>query len=93
MRYNILTPLSSGPALGVRTIGSTAFLQTTYTPGRGRTQPIVEAAPFVTAQRSDLGDRRALDISVSSVEPACGYIVNDVGDIFRCRVSSGDGIV
>ena len=82
-----------GPVMGVRTMGSTSLLQLKYTPGRGRTPPAMELAPILTVRRSDVGDRHAVDITLSSVEATCGYVVNDAGDVFRCRVSAGNKAV
>lgn len=61
---------------------------------RSRAGPIVETVPFITAQRSDLGDGRAVDISLTPLEyGALGYIANERGDLFRCSVYKGDAIM
>ena len=85
---------SSALLLGVRTMSSAAFLQVKYTPGRVRKRPgTIEANPVMIAQRADIGDRHAVDLCVSCVDPASGYVVNDIGHVYRCRNTSGGSVL
>ena len=88
-----LTPSPVGPIVGVRTMGATSFLQIKYTSGRGRAPLAIEATPAIVIQRSQTSDRHAVDISVSPTESVCGYVVNDMGDVFSCRVVAGNSVV
>ncbi|KAI0748606.1 hypothetical protein C8Q80DRAFT_1219698 [Daedaleopsis nitida] len=77
------------PLLGVRTMGLAQIMKVKVTSSRAG--HIVETVPFITAQRSDLGDGRAVDMSIPPPESnAIGYIVNERGDLFRCGVRDGD---
>ncbi len=50
----------------------------------------VETSSVVTVQRSSIGDRQPVDMTVlSSSSGTIGYVVNDMGDIYRCGVSEG----
>ncbi|KAH9945903.1 uncharacterized protein BXZ73DRAFT_37424 [Epithele typhae] len=67
--------------IGVRTVGSTTFLQAKM--GRGRHQTL-QVTPLTTVQRSELGDRHAVDVCVPCSGEATGYVVNNAGHVYRC---------
>ncbi len=69
--------------LGVRTMGSTTFMEVKP----ARSTHAVELVPLITVQRSDIGDRQAIDMSIYPSNTAVSYVANDAGDIFRCRAS------
>ncbi|KAI0362386.1 hypothetical protein OH77DRAFT_1441905 [Trametes cingulata] len=75
------------PMLGVRTMGSTTFMQVKLAVHRAAFT--VEPTPFVTAQRSDIGDRHAVDLAISFTDVTVGYLVNDTGAIYRCSAPEG----
>ncbi|KAI8989669.1 hypothetical protein BD414DRAFT_414849 [Trametes punicea] len=76
-----------GPVLGVRTVGSTSFLQIRL--AVNKTPFTVEPAPLLTVQRSELSDRHAVDLTISSINTSVGYVVTDAGAIFRCSTPEG----
>ena len=88
-----LTLFPVGPIFGVRTMGATSFLQIKHSSGRGRAPLAIEVTPTIVAQRSQTGDRHAMDICVSSTEDVCGYVVNDIGDVYGCRIAAGNSVV
>lgn len=71
----------TGPVLGVRTMGSATFMQVKVV----RPSNAVELAPLVTVQRSDIGDRQAIDMSIYPSNTSVGYVANEAGGIFRWR--------
>lgn len=73
--------------LGIRTMGSTTFLQVKV--AVNKSAYTVEPTPVVTVQRTDIGDRHAADIAISPTNPSIGYVVNDTGDVFRCSAPEG----
>lgn len=83
----VLTAVFIAPMLGVRTMGSTTFLQVKV--AVNKSTYAVEPTPFITVQRTDIGDKHAVDIAISPTNPSIGYVVNDAGDIFRCSVPEG----
>ncbi|RPD66375.1 hypothetical protein L226DRAFT_197300 [Lentinus tigrinus ALCF2SS1-7] len=77
--------------LGVRTMGSVTLFQLKASTFRNDT---AETIPILTAQRSDLGDRQPADMSfLSSSSGPIGYIVNDIGDIYRSSVLEGKTLI
>ena len=72
-----------GAVLGVRTMGSTAFMQVKV----ASASHAIELAPLITVQRSDIGYRQAIDMAIYSANTAVGYVANDVGGVFRCYAS------
>ncbi|KAI0372898.1 hypothetical protein BV20DRAFT_990286 [Pilatotrama ljubarskyi] len=79
------------PMLGVRTMGSTIFMQVKLAVNRAAFT--VEPAPFLTAQRSDIGDRHAVDLAISPTNITVGYVVNDTGSIYRCTAPEGKKLI
>ncbi|OSD08614.1 hypothetical protein PYCCODRAFT_1380319 [Trametes coccinea BRFM310] len=79
------------PTLGVRTMGSTTFLQIKLAVNKASFA--VEPSPLVTVQRADIGDRHAVDIAISPVNPFVGYIVNDAGQVYRCSAPEGRKLI
>lgn len=77
--------------LAVRTVGSVSFLQVKNLVSRAA--DMMEVAPVITIQRSDIGDRHPLDMSISPVDATAGFVANEVGDIFRCGISEGQSIM
>ncbi|KAI9057898.1 hypothetical protein FKP32DRAFT_1597859 [Trametes sanguinea] len=75
------------PTLGVRTMGSTDFLQIKL--AVNKTSFAIEPSSFLTVQRADIGDRHAVDIAISPANPSIGYVVNDAGQVYRCSVPEG----
>lgn len=71
----------TGPVIGVRTMGSVSFMQVKV----ARHSDTVELAPLVTVQRSDIGDRQAIDMAMYPSNTAVGYVANEAGGIFRWR--------
>ncbi|RDX56514.1 hypothetical protein OH76DRAFT_1426024 [Lentinus brumalis] len=74
--------------LGVRTMGSATIFKVKASAAFGN--DAVETSSVVTVQRSSIGDRQPVDMTVlSSSSGTIGYVVNDMGDIYRCGVSEG----
>ncbi|KAI0819525.1 hypothetical protein BC628DRAFT_1402047 [Trametes gibbosa] len=70
------------PMIGVRTMGSTMFMQVRF--AVDQTTHTVEPAPYMTVLRADTGNRHVMDMAISRSNPSIGYVVNDAGAIFRC---------
>lgn len=86
-----MTAALSDPVLGVRTMGLTSFLRVkTATSGASH---VVETTPIVEVQRSDVGDKQVIDVAVSSRPECLGYVANEAGDIFRCRIPEASTIM
>ena len=75
--------------LGVRTLGSVKFMRVKV----ARTGHVTELEPRITAQRSDFGDRQAVDLTIFPLDTTVGYVANEVGGVFRCRVSESQSVV
>ncbi|KAI0723995.1 hypothetical protein C8T65DRAFT_628157, partial [Cerioporus squamosus] len=74
--------------LGVRTMGSATVFRVKAS--ASFRSDAAETVPIMTVQRSSIGDRQPVDMTViSSSSGAIGYIVNDIGDIYRCSVLEG----
>ncbi|KAI0807584.1 hypothetical protein C8Q74DRAFT_1313323 [Fomes fomentarius] len=78
------------PMLGVRTMGSTHFLQVKL--AFSRTTYALETPAIITVGRSDIGDRHAVDVALSP-QNATGYVASDTGNIFRCGVAEGRNVI
>lgn len=70
-------------------MGSTAFMQVKV--AVNKSTYAVEPTPFITVKRADIGDRHAVDITISPNNPSIGYVVNDTGGIYRCSAPEGKG--
>ncbi|KAI0780690.1 hypothetical protein BD413DRAFT_702681 [Trametes elegans] len=75
------------PTIGVRTSGSTAILQVNL--AVNKTTLAVEPVPLVTVRRSDIGNRHAVDMTISSANTSVGFVVNDMGSVYRCSAPEG----
>ncbi|PIL24214.1 hypothetical protein GSI_13967 [Ganoderma sinense ZZ0214-1] len=78
-----------GPVLGVRTMGPVSFMQVKIE----RTSHTIELSPLITVQRSDVGDRLAVDMSMYPSHTAVGYVANEAGDIYRCLASESKAVI
>lgn len=73
--------------LAVRTMGSATLFQVKAS---SLWSDRAETTRILTVQRSDLGDRQPVDMTfLSSSNGVDGYIVNDIGDIYRCSIPEG----
>ncbi|KAI0672980.1 hypothetical protein C8Q78DRAFT_1022189 [Trametes maxima] len=75
------------PVLAVRTMGSSTFLQLKV--AVHKTALSIEPTPLVTVQRSDVEGCHVVDLAISPTNTSMGYVVNDVGAIFRCSAPEG----
>ncbi|KAH9901571.1 hypothetical protein C8Q73DRAFT_678269 [Cubamyces lactineus] len=79
------------PTLAVRTMGATTLLQINL--AVDRTMYRIEPTPLVTVRRSDIGDKGAVDVTISPFNSCVGYVVNSGGDIFRCSASQSKPVI
>ena len=75
--------------LGVRTMGSVSFMQVKVE----RTSHAIELSSLIAVQRSDVGDRLAVDMSIYPSHTAVGYVANEGGDIYRCLASESKTVM
>ncbi|KAH9857125.1 hypothetical protein C2E23DRAFT_771292 [Lenzites betulinus] len=75
------------PMIGVRTMGSTMFMQIQV--AVDKTTYAVQPAPYVTVLREDIGNRHVMDMAFSRSNTSVGYVVNDAGAIFQCSAPEG----
>lgn len=81
---------TSAPMLGVRTMGSTHFLQVKL--AFSRTTYALETSTVISVGRSDIGDRHVVDVALSP-QDATGYVASETGNIFRCGVAEGRNVM
>ncbi|KAH9951994.1 hypothetical protein B0H21DRAFT_829833 [Amylocystis lapponica] len=80
--------------LGVRTFGSTSLLEITpNTSSFGSRFAQVQPKELMNILRSDIGDKRVMDMSILSSKYALAFVVTDSGAVYRCNTPQGDKLV
>ena len=49
--------------------------------------------PTVTVQRSDIGDKPAMDVALSTTTSGVGFVVNGAGGVYKCSAQEDRAVV
>lgn len=71
--------------LGVRTLASASVLKVTAPSVRA-----VKTDELVQVTRTDVGDKRVVDMILPATRRTLSLMINDVGAVYRCSAPHGD---
>ncbi|KAI0949968.1 hypothetical protein AcW1_006160 [Taiwanofungus camphoratus] len=81
-----------GTVLGVRTYASTSILEATVARPTSQSSSI-QTKEIITVLRSDISDKRAVDITMPTSRRTLAFVINDEGAVYKCSAPQGDKLV
>lgn len=82
----------TGTVLGVRTYASTSILEATVARPTSQSSSI-QTKEIITVLRSDISDKRAVDITMPTSRRTLAFVINDEGAVYKCSAPQGDKLV